>query len=85
MFYSFLRQSVRLSNSLRFLFLDNLCYSCTCLAPPRLAFQLFAGQTIQLLYFCTKNKVVVVVVVVTTEQVEGIAKPAVQNTQIMLH
>ena len=45
--------------------------------PPRLAFQLFAGQTIQLLYFCTKNKVVVVVVVVTTEQVQGIAKPAV--------
>ena len=49
----------------RFLFLlDNLCYSCTCLAPPQPAFQLFAGQTIQLLYFCTKNKVVVVVVVV---------------------
>ena len=32
-----------------------------CLAPPPLAFQLFAGQTIQLLNFCTKNKVVVVV------------------------
>ena len=29
---------------------------------PRLAFLLFAGQTIQLLYFCIKNKVVVVVV-----------------------
>ena len=38
-FYSFLVRSERLSNSLRFLFLlDNLCYSCTCLAPPRLAF-----------------------------------------------
>ena len=57
-FYSFLVRSERLSNSLRFLFLlDNLCYSCTCLAPPRLA--LFAGQTIQLLYFCRKNKVFV--------------------------
>ena len=57
-------QSARLSNSLKFLsLLDNLCYSCTSLAPPRLAFRLFAGQTIQLLYFCTKNKVVVVVVV----------------------
>ena len=57
-------QSARLSNSLKFLsLLDNLCYSCTSLAPPRLAFQLFAGQTIQLLYFCTKNKVVAVVVV----------------------
>ena len=32
-------------------------------APPLLAFQLFAGQTIQLLYFCPKNEVVVVVVV----------------------
>ena len=64
MIYSFLVQSARLSNSLRFLFLlDNLCYSCTCLAPPRLAFRLFAGKTIQLLYFCTKNKVVDVVVV----------------------
>ena len=30
--------------------------------PLRLAFQLFSGQTIQLLYFCTKNKVDVVVV-----------------------
>ena len=29
-----------------------------------LSFQLFAGQTIQLLYFCKKNKVVVAVVVV---------------------
>ena len=50
-----------------FLFsLDNLCYSCTCLAPPKLAFQLhvFVGRTIQVLYFCTKNKVVVVVFVV---------------------
>ena len=57
-------QSARLSNSLKFLsLLDNLCYSCTSLAPPRLAFELFAGQIIQLLYFCTKNKVVVVVVV----------------------
>ena len=47
----------------RFLFLlDNLCYSCTCLAPSQLAFQLFVGQTIQLLYFCSKNKVIVVVV-----------------------
>ena len=44
--------------------LDNLCYSCTCLAPPQLAFQLFVGRTIQLLYFCSKNKVIVVVVVV---------------------
>ena len=62
MLYSFLVQSARLSNSLRFLFLlDNLCYSCTCPAPPRLAFQLFVGQTIELLYFCAKNKVVVVV------------------------
>ena len=32
-------------------------------APPLLAFQLFTGQTIQLLYFCPKNEVVVVVVV----------------------
>ena len=32
-------------------------------APLLLAFQLFAGQTIQLLYFCPKNEVVVVVVV----------------------
>ena len=30
----------------------------SCLA--RLAFQLFAGQAVQLLYFFTKNKVVVV-------------------------
>ena len=30
------------------------------------AVQLIAGQTIQLLYFCTKNKVVVVVVVKRT-------------------
>ena len=60
-FYSLVK-SERLSNTLRFLFLlDNLCYSCTCLAPPRLAFQLFSGQTMQLLYLCTKNKVVVVV------------------------
>ena len=29
-------------------------------APPLLAFQLFAGQTIQLLNFCPKNEVVVV-------------------------
>ena len=35
-------------------------FSC----PPRLAFQLFAGQTIQLFYFCTKNKIVVVVVLI---------------------
>ena len=63
-FYSLFVQYARLSNSLRFLsLLDNFCYSCTCLAPPRLGFQLFAGQTIQLLYFCTKNKVVVIVVV----------------------
>ena len=41
------RTFARLSNSLRFLFLlDNPCYSCTCLAPPRLAFRLFAGKTI---------------------------------------
>ena len=33
--------------------LDNLCYLCSCLAPPRQAFQLFAGQTISLLYFCS--------------------------------
>ena len=40
-FYSFLVPSARLSNSLRFLFLlVYLYYSCTCLAPPRLAFQL---------------------------------------------
>ena len=32
--------------------------------PLRLTFQRFAGQTIQLLCFCTKNKVDVVVVVV---------------------
>ena len=32
-------------------------------APPLLAFQPFAGQTIQLLYFCPKNEVVVVFVV----------------------
>ena len=32
----------------------------TCLAPPRLAFKLFAEQAIQLMH--TKNKVVVVVV-----------------------
>lgn len=44
--------------------LDNLCYSCTCLAPPQLAFQLFVGRTIQRLYFCSKNKVIVIVVVV---------------------
>ena len=31
--------------------------------PLRLTFQRFAGQTIQLLCFCTKNKVDVVVVV----------------------
>ena len=57
-------QSAMLSNSLRFLFLFLflLRYSCTLLAPPPLAFQLFAGQTIQLLYFCTKNNKVVVVV-----------------------
>ena len=30
--------------------------------PLRLAFQLFEGQTIKRLYFCTKNKVDVVVV-----------------------
>ena len=29
---------------------DSLPSSCTCLVPPRLAFQLFAGQTISLLF-----------------------------------
>ena len=49
-----------------------MCYSCTCLVPPRLAVQLFAGQTIQLVSFCTKNKVVVAVaVVVVVVVVEG--------------
>ena len=35
------------------------------------AVQLFAGQTIQLLYFCTKNKVVVFVVVVVVKRTGG--------------
>ncbi len=41
----------------RYVLLDNLCYSCTYLAPPRVAFQLFAEQAISLLHFGTKNKV----------------------------
>ena len=64
----------------RFLFLlDNLCYSCNCLAPPQLAFQLFVGQNIQLLYFCTKNKDVVVVFVVALLPVQ------LTNATVSLH
>ena len=40
------------------------CYSCTCLAPPRLAFQLFCGASYLTFVLHTNNKVVVVLVVV---------------------
>ena len=54
-------QSATFSTSWRLFF---CCYKITCviqctwLAPPQLAFQLFAGQTNSVLYFCTKNKVI---------------------------
>ena len=59
-FIYFKLQSARRCNNLMFLFLVDMLFMYTCLAPPRLAFQLFAGQAIQLLH--TKNKIVVVVV-----------------------
>ena len=63
-FYLFLLQSATLSNSLRFLFLLDNCVIHV-LVLPRHDYRLSSYlQTIQLLYFCSKNEVVVVVVVV---------------------
>ena len=63
-------------NSLRFsfLFVNCVIHLLVLLRHARLAVQLFAGQTIQLLYFCTKNKVIVVfvVVVVVVKRTGGI-------------